>query len=348
LDKKKIADFLDSLCERPFADPQVDPAAWQALSSHAALPPPVDAPAGMSTDQAADMERETPTAVLAAILSGTETDAERRAFAGAASQSPAVRADAQSALAFLEGIEGAPQAAPADVVEKLLGADHGIMPGAAGASPATSPARFAAWFSGAGRFRVAGACLLLLSAGGFSLTQYLRPADLPGQPAPVPTTVGRALPPATLPVAPKSALAVADRCPKDAATEAARAARRPEGESARSADNPPTAPAASGCTAEEDRRLVERIRADAEALAAIARAQEEARQAATAEAAKADPNAGGRPSVILRAARPWNGAGHPGDVPSGAAAKPPPAASVGVQRPAAAAPAQARPVESTR
>jgi hypothetical protein len=291
------------------------------------------------------METETPTAALAAILSGTDTDAERRAYAGAASQSPAVRADAQSALAFLEGIEGAPQAAPADVVEKLLGADHGIVPGAGVAGPATNPARFAAWFSGAGRFRVAGACLLLLSAGGFSLTQYLGPADPPGQPAPVPTTVGRALPPATLPVAPKSALAVADPCPKVAATEAARPSGQ-DAEMAKSADN---SPAASGCNAEEDRRIADRLREDAEALATIAREQDAARQASTGEAAKAAPKAGGRPPVILRAARPWNGTGHPGDVQSGAAAKPnPPASSVGVQRPAAAAPAQARPVESTR
>jgi hypothetical protein len=346
LDKKKIADFLDSLCERPFADPQVDPAvAWQALSSHAALTPPADAPAGMSTRQAADMATETPTAALAAILSGTETDAERRAFAGAASQSPAVRADAQSALAFLEGIEGAPQAAPADVVEKLLGADHGIMPGAGGASPATSPARFAAWFSGAGRFRVAGACLLLLSAGGLSLTQYWGPVDPPGPPPAVPTTSVRALPQATLPVAPKSALAVVDPCRKVLATEATSPVSGQDGQMTKSADN---SPAASACAAEEDRRIADRLREDAEALAAIARAQDAARQAATEDAGKADPKAGGRPAVILRAARPWNGTGHPGDVQSGAAAKNPPASSVGVQRPAAAAPAQARPVESTR
>jgi hypothetical protein len=351
LDKKKIADFLDSLCERPFADPRVDPAVeWQALSSHAALPP-VDATPDQALDPVVDAERAN--AALAAILSGVETDAERRAFAAAASQSPAVRADAQSALAFLDGIEAAPQAAPAHLVERILGAEDGIAAGVAAAGPTTMAARLAAWFSGARRWRAAGACLVLLTAGGVSLSQFRGPADPPAEPAAAPESsrsfAPAALPPlpqVTLPVAPKSALSTIDPCPRlVAATEAASGAGR-RGEVAKS-----RSPVASECATDEDRRIADRMREEAEALAAIVRAQDEARQAAAEEAAKPVGPKPAKPTIIRRAARPGNGA-TPGDIPpSGAAATSAAPASVGTQRPAAAAPAapaQARPSPSIR
>ncbi len=353
MDKKKIADFLDSLCERPFADPQVDAAVeWQALSSHAALSSPVDATPDPALDPAADAERAN--AALAAILSGVETDAERRAFAAAASQSPAVRADAQSALAFLDAIEAASEAAPAHLVEEFSGAADGSAAGAGTARPATMPARLAAWFSGARRWRAAGACLVLLTAGGVSLSQFRGTADAPAEPAAAPeasrsfapaTLPQATLPQVTLPVAPKSALSTIDPCPRQvAATEAARGAGRQD-EVAKS-----RSPVASECATDEDRRIADRMREEAEALAEIARAQDEARHAAAEEAAKAAGPKPGKPPVIRRAARPWNGA-TPGDVPSGAAATSAAPASVGAQRPAAAAPAapaQARPSQSIR
>ena len=57
---------------------------------------------------------------LASILSGTATPAQCQAFQEAAMTSSAVRLEAQSALAFLDGIDAAPLAAPAHLVAQAL------------------------------------------------------------------------------------------------------------------------------------------------------------------------------------------------------------------------------------
>src|SRR3984957_5051059 len=81
------------------------------------------------------------TAELAAILSGTAAIAPCQAFQEAAVTSGTVRLEAQSALAFVEGIEQAPLAAPAHLLEPVLTPGGGVPAGgtAASGTAATPP-----------------------------------------------------------------------------------------------------------------------------------------------------------------------------------------------------------------
>ena len=123
---KKIAALLESLCERPFeGDPQGRPPGMSAMGSRIAQAlSDAQAPRSGSASEPAASSRPADeparlTAELAAILSGTAAVAPCQAFQEAAVTSGAVRLEAQSALAFVEGIEQAPLAAPAHLLEQV-------------------------------------------------------------------------------------------------------------------------------------------------------------------------------------------------------------------------------------
>jgi hypothetical protein len=181
LDKNEIAALLEALCERPFAgDPDGRPPAVASRAGRALSHADADEEqsgsmaGGAEAGQVESPGRET--AALASILSGTATDAQSQAFQAAAMTSGAVRLEAQSALAFVDGIEQTPLKAPAHLVEHVL----------ASAAGAPSRSRPGIWsrLSGAPRGQVAAACVVMLMAGGLSWSLLLRPADLPaGDPA---------------------------------------------------------------------------------------------------------------------------------------------------------------------
>ena len=124
---KKIAALLESLCERPFeGDPQGRPPGMSAMGSRIAqalsdaqAPRSGSASEAVASSGPADDPARL-TAELAAILSGTAAVAPCQAFQEAAVTSGAVRLEAQSALAFVEGIEQAPLGAPAHLLEQIL------------------------------------------------------------------------------------------------------------------------------------------------------------------------------------------------------------------------------------
>jgi hypothetical protein len=184
LDKNEMTALLDALCERPFAgDPDGHPPAVQALATRAAraLSHADEDQSGSMAGRAETGQAESPgreTAALASILSGTATDAQCQAFQEAAMTSGAVRLEAQSALAFVDGIEQAPLKAPADLVEQVLAPSAG--------APLRSRPGIWSRLSGAPRGQVAAACVVMLVAGGLSWSLLLRPADLPSDPAAVP------------------------------------------------------------------------------------------------------------------------------------------------------------------
>jgi hypothetical protein len=206
LDKNEIAALLEALCERPFAGdpdgrpPAVASRAGRALShADAGEEQSGSMAGGAEAGQAESPGRET--AALASILSGTATDAQSQAFQAAAMTSGAVRLEAQSALAFVDGIEQTPLKAPAHLVEHVL----------ASAAGAPSRSRPGIWsrLSGAPRGQVAAACVVMLMAGGLSWSLLLRPADLPaGHPIAPAATSPKAEPPIS-DIAPKPAPAPA-------------------------------------------------------------------------------------------------------------------------------------------
>jgi hypothetical protein len=187
LDKtEKIAALLESLCERPFeGDPQGQAPGMPAMGSRIARALS-DAEASRSGSASELPESSGPaddparlTAELAAILSGTAAVAPCHAFQEAAVTSGAVRLEAQSALAFVEGIEQAPLAAPAHLLEQVLTLADGTP---AGGVPATPPGIWSRIAHGWLRRRpaqvVVATCAVMLMAGGLSWSLLWRPGDL--------------------------------------------------------------------------------------------------------------------------------------------------------------------------
>jgi hypothetical protein len=203
LDKNEIAALLEALCERPFeGDRDGRPPAPQAIASRAgrALSHADEEQSGSMAGEAEAGQAESPggeTAALASILSGTATNAQCHAFQEAAMTSGAVRLDAQSALAFVDGIEQAPLKAPAHLVEQVLAS-------AAGAPPRPRPGIWSRLW-GAPRGQVAAACAVMLVAGGLSWSLLLRPADLPADHSAVPVATNPDEGPPVSDIAPKRA-----------------------------------------------------------------------------------------------------------------------------------------------
>jgi hypothetical protein len=177
LDRNEIAALLGSLCERPFGrDQEEQRGAIEGSRLAQALP---DAEAERRSDQAQSGQATRSgeaTAALASILSATATPAQCGGFQETAAISGAARLEAQSALAFLDGIEHAPLAAPAHLVEEVLAS-------VGGAPLQPRPGVWSRIWSrllgsplGRRRGQVAAACAILLAGG---LSWSLRgPAEL--------------------------------------------------------------------------------------------------------------------------------------------------------------------------
>ncbi len=119
------------------------------------------------------------TAELAAILSATAAAAPCHAFQEAAVTSGAVRLEAQSALAFVEGIEQAPLAAPAHLLEQVLTLADGTPAGGVPATPSGIWSRIAhGWLRRRPAQVVVATCAVMLMAGGLSWSLLWRPGDL--------------------------------------------------------------------------------------------------------------------------------------------------------------------------
>jgi hypothetical protein len=188
LDQNEIAALLESLCERPFTgdrQPSVLPALARSRADEkqsGSIPGQAEAP------QAENLRP----AELASILSGTATNAQCDGFQAAASSSGAVRLEALSALAFVDGIAQAPLAAPADLVEQVLAS-----PGSAPSRPRPSIwSRLAGRRIGTRQGQVAAACAMMLLAGGVSWSLLRGPAELgpDGVAVPAATSPKEALP----------------------------------------------------------------------------------------------------------------------------------------------------------
>jgi len=176
LAENKIANLLDSLCERPFADdPQSAPVherrVAQPQPARLDLPPRAGDGSGAGEAAAPMAAASMASGELAAILSGTAAPAQVEAFHQAAADSDALRLEAQSALAFVDGIEQAPLAAPAFLVQQALPAAP-LRIAAAAAAPARVAIAVARkpdiWSRFLPRRQVAAACAVLLMASGLT------------------------------------------------------------------------------------------------------------------------------------------------------------------------------------
>jgi hypothetical protein len=126
---------------------------------------------------------------LAAILSGTATPAQVEAFHQAAAESEALRLETQSALAFVDGIEQAPLAAPAFLVQQVLSAERTspllslprkrgrVGVGASAPKPST-------WSHFLPRRQVVAACVMLLMGGGLTWSLIGRNVEAPREASP--------------------------------------------------------------------------------------------------------------------------------------------------------------------
>jgi hypothetical protein len=213
LDKNEIAALLESLCERPFAGDQEErPLAIEATAGRA----------GQALS-GADAERSGSAAELASILSGTATPAQCHGFQEAAATSGAVRLEAQSALAFIDGIAQSPLAAPAHLVEQVLASTGG-------ARSRWKPgiwSRLSGSLIGKQRGQVAAACAVMLVAGGLSWSVLRRPADLAPAGSVIQTIPKEAVPASAIgpapALAPKAERAPLPTAPARAAPAAAQA-----------------------------------------------------------------------------------------------------------------------------
>jgi hypothetical protein len=220
LDKNEIAALLESLCERPFQGDQEGPASAMQAFAHRVERALSDAEqsaslAGQPETQAAESHKAdnlSQSSAFASILSATATPAQCHEFQEAARTSGAVRLEAQSALAFVDGVEQSPRAAPAHLVEQVLAS--------AGRVPSRSRPGIWSRLSGSRlrrrRGQLVAACAVMLMAGGLSWSLLRAPAELAADHAVVPAAMS-----------PKGGVPVGDSSPKPAPASAATPASGP-------------------------------------------------------------------------------------------------------------------------
>jgi hypothetical protein len=111
VEKNDITNLIETLCEVTPDGTAEASTGLQALRREAAR--------ALFDISAADENDDRLTAILAALLSGSDTEAARQALVNRATGSSAVRLEAESALAFVEAVEKSTQVAPAHLVEEL-------------------------------------------------------------------------------------------------------------------------------------------------------------------------------------------------------------------------------------
>ena len=163
MEKNDITNLIETLCEVTPDGTAEASTGLQALRREAAR--------ALFDISAADENDDRLTAILAALLSGSDTEAARQAFVNRATGSAAVRLEAESALAFVEAVEKSTQVAPAHLVEELASAVASPVGGA------TLWSRIADGFWPTQRWRVVGACVVILVASGASLSLYRETQD---------------------------------------------------------------------------------------------------------------------------------------------------------------------------
>jgi hypothetical protein len=182
--KNEIAALLEALCDGP---PDHGGPELQALRLEAAkaLLHARDADGDSSASPTVD---DAFMLALAALLSGSDTEATRRLLAESSMRFPAVRLDVESALAFVESISRSAEAAPTHLVEELLAADTIRSPRQeAAAGPWT---RSAQSMRTSRRWGMAAACLALLVASVIVWSvHWPEPASVADFPAPQAGTI---------------------------------------------------------------------------------------------------------------------------------------------------------------
>lgn len=148
----EIIALLEDMCERPL-DTAADSTALRAFCREAVRRLELDrAEAGVTE---ASGEAEALTALLATVISGRGTDADRAALSAALSRATSLRLEASAATSFIEAIAHAPHSAPADLVDELV---------AEGNAKAV-PARARRWFVPSLRRAVAACAVVVVAAG---------------------------------------------------------------------------------------------------------------------------------------------------------------------------------------
>jgi hypothetical protein len=173
LAENHIIALLEALCDRPFADDQVEPSAeLQALCRAvlAELRQPTDEqPAGVADTFDND---DRAVAALAAVLSNTGSPTVYRELELAMARSPAIRLETVSALAFVDALERSPQTVPVYLLEELSGESHNARTKSAAVTAAAAIGLWDRFFGGGGRWRMAACTVLLALAGGLSWSLY--------------------------------------------------------------------------------------------------------------------------------------------------------------------------------
>jgi hypothetical protein len=204
LEKNEIAALLESLCDRPFADDPDGASPTMADMAGRTAPGRSGAPGRERAGANAEDPRGA-TVALASILSGTATAAEGHGFQEAAIASSAVRLEAQSALAFIDGIEQAPSGAPAHLVDAALASAGGGRRRPLDASQRRPSiwSRISGIRIGARRGGVAAAGAMLIMAGGVSWSLISRHGAAPQDRVAVPAATNPVDAPPVIPEAVK-------------------------------------------------------------------------------------------------------------------------------------------------
>ena len=122
MEKREIVALLEALCDRPLgAGGANDPAQLQALCRGAADVLARAQPDRSDTETVAETDRLT--ALLATVLSGRASEADRALLAETLAGSPTHRLEASPAPAYLDAIEASAQPAPAELIDELLRGD---------------------------------------------------------------------------------------------------------------------------------------------------------------------------------------------------------------------------------
>ncbi len=294
MEKNDIASLLDALSERPLAgegealSPELEAfyrRAAEVVAREGELPP----------DWAADPDKLP--ALLAALHDGGGSEAERDAFVQAAADSAALRLDSESALAFLDGLDGTLEPAPAHLLAGLETA--------AASEPAPMPRiwSLASIFAmHRTSWRLAGAFAVLLVAGGLSWTLYGpsgQSVETAQSKPPVAAAVKAAASKVVSPVVADKPAALAESCPPAATAQSAQTNKVT---AAREGAAPVAAPSGVGCNSDANRQLADKTEELTRQLDAMRHAEAASRKAAAAAAAMPADRFG--PAGMVGAARP--------------------------------------------